>query len=305
MNFYEVARFQYAASRLLVKLAQFRKDGRFFKNISNKSNVNILLKPYAEGSFNIDVSDPGQPESDQFLELGLGDLLAYVSERIIEKIDEETLDRVVSTSPVKDGGYSSASPEAIDSLALRLTQGQGSLDGLPPDLKTLVRRRVSELSRDASLLEYSASINKIDGAREQKLIAMAAPLLSEMAVALRRSAETLDVKSSRGEDSRNVLFLDERMAAEIETARVDTEITAILCDVIQFNKDNGWGKVKIENGTKIVSFSIPYDLLPMIRQRLIDTMKIDQVYLQTYFVRDRGGEVIRLIVAGILRTPEV
>jgi hypothetical protein len=32
-------------------------------------------------------------------------------------------------------------------------------------------------------------------------------------------------------------------------------------------------------------------------------MKKDQVYLQTYFVRDRAGDVIRLIVAGILPTP--
>jgi hypothetical protein len=31
MNFYESARFQYAAARLMVKLAQFRQRGRFVK----------------------------------------------------------------------------------------------------------------------------------------------------------------------------------------------------------------------------------------------------------------------------------
>lgn len=153
-------------------------------------------------------------------------------------------------------------------------------------------------------MNYNAeSIKKIDFARSQKLIAMSAPLISEMATALRRSADSLAVSSSVSGASNPVLFLDQNMAAEIETSIVDKEITAILCDVIQFNKDNGWGKVKIENGTVIVSFSIPYDILPRIKQTLIDTMKKDQVYLQTYFVRDRAGDVIRLIVAGILPTP--
>ena len=95
------------------------------------------------------------------------------------------------------------------------------------------------------------------------------------------------------------------MAQEIETAIVDKEITPILGDIIQFNKNNGWGKVKIENGAKILSFSIPYDILPSVKQRLIDNMKKDLVYLQTYFVRDRSGDVVRLIAVGILATPTV
>ena len=126
-----------------------------------------------------------------------------------------------------------------------------------------------------------------------------------MATALRRSADTLEVTSSISGEASPFLFLDRRMAQEIETAIVDEDITPILGDITQFNKDNGWGKLKIENGAKIVSFSIPYDILPTIRQNLIDNMKRDLVYLQTYFVRDRSGEIIRLIAVGILPTPSV
>ncbi|WP_327209525.1 hypothetical protein [Rhizobium leguminosarum] len=124
-----------------------------------------------------------------------------------------------------------------------------------------------------------------------------------MATALRKSANTLEVRSSTHGQTRPVLFLDRKMAEEIETAIVDEEITPILGDITQFNKDNGWGKLKIENGTKTVSFSIPYDILPTMKQTLIDNMKRDLVYLQTYFVRDRTDEVIRLIAVGILPTP--
>ena len=131
---------------------------------------------------------------------------------------------------------------------------------------------------------------------------MSAPLIREMATALRRSAETLEVSSSAHGEADPVLFLDREMASSIETSLVDEDITSVLCDVVQFNKDNGWGKVRME-GSAIVSFSIPYDILPRIRQNLIDNMKKDQVYLQTYFVRDRAGEVTRLIVVGVLPTP--
>lgn len=63
MNFYESARFQYAAARLMVKLAQFRKSGKFSKNITSKSNFDIKLISQSDGSFNINVEDPGQETS--------------------------------------------------------------------------------------------------------------------------------------------------------------------------------------------------------------------------------------------------
>ena len=151
------------------------------------------------------------------------------------------------------------------------------------------------------------AIAKIDLARSQKLIAMAAPLISEMATALRRSADTLEVRTLRGGGSRSILYLDQQMAQEIETASVDNEITPILCDIVQFNKDNGWGKLRIidRNDTpQMLSFSVPYDVLNVLKVPLISQMQRDKVYLQTYFVRDRAGEPKRLIAVGILSTPD-
>jgi hypothetical protein len=41
MDFYEAARFQYAAARLSVKLDQFRRTGRFSKRVTESSRTNI------------------------------------------------------------------------------------------------------------------------------------------------------------------------------------------------------------------------------------------------------------------------
>jgi hypothetical protein len=299
MNFYESARFQYAAARLLVKLAQFRSSGKFQQKISNKSNFDVRLTSQSDGSFNINVEDPGQDTpSEQFMNISLGDLVAYVSERVISKLDEDSLK---STGAAKQGGAGGKSE--IETLSENIIAKTTTVEKLPKANRDLVKRRVAEISRENRLNDSAKSIIKIDFARSQKLIAMSAPLISEMATALRRSADTLEVSSSISGKSKEILFLDQSMASEIETSLVDDEITTLLCDVIQFNKDNGWGKVKFENGSVIASFNIPYDILPRIKQRLIDTMKKDQVNLQTYFVRDMAGEVIRLIVVGILATP--
>src|SRR5690242_10484924 len=80
MNFYEAARFQYGAARLLVKLAQFRATGKFVANISDKSNHSVELVAQRGGSFNYNVED-AKPAADAFLNIALSDLVAYVAER--------------------------------------------------------------------------------------------------------------------------------------------------------------------------------------------------------------------------------
>ncbi|MCE7027844.1 hypothetical protein [Jiella avicenniae] len=306
MNFYEAARFQYAAARLMVKLAQFRRAGKFVQKITNNSNFNINLKSQEDGSFNINIEDEGQSQKEEkFVDVSLADLVAYVSERVIEKIDESS---VSSSALAKLGDITDSDHGDSSTILTRLIQevdeGRTSLSDLPEQVRELVKRRVAETYRERRLSESKAAISKIDFARSQKLIAMSAPLMSEMATALRKSANTLEVTSSVGAENNSVLFLNRQMAQEIETASVDKDITPLLGDITQFNKDNGWGKLKIANVAKAVSFSIPYDILPAIKSTIIENMKKDLVYLQTYFVRDRSDELIRLIAVGVLPTPK-
>lgn len=308
MNFYEASRFQYAAARLIVKLAQFRKTGKFVKNITESSNFSIEITAQSDGSFNINIEDPGlKKDEEAFVKVSIADLIAFVSERLVEKIDENTSRNLrVEGAPrrVRRDASQTSGPTDFDQIVESTISGQQLPANLPADVKDLIRRRVAEIFRERSLEENKGSISLIDVARGQKLIAMAAPLISEMATGLRRSADTLEVTSTTHARSRSVLFLDQKMAKDIETARVDKEITPILGDVTQFNKDNGWVKFKTVNETRVISFSVPSDILPMIRRRLIDSMQKDMVHLQTYCVRDRSSEIVRLIVVGILPTPE-
>ena len=306
MNFYEAARFQYAAARLMVKLAQFRSRGGFVQKLTNTSNFNVQLTSQSDGSFNINVEEPAQEvDQDAFMKISLAALIAFVSERVIEKLDDAEIYSAVEAgsrrlSIAADGPLQD---HELDSVIQRMAEDEHILESLPIKTQESVRRRLSEINRQETLAEEEFPLSKIDFVREQKLISMSAPLLSEMATALRRSADTLEILSKKRGESRSIMYLDQKMAREIETASVDKQITPLLGDIEQYNKYNGWGKLKIENGTKTLGFNIPSDIRSRLQEQLIERMKEDMVYLQTYFVRDRAGEVSRLIVVGILPTP--
>ncbi|WP_219760932.1 hypothetical protein [Roseomonas alba] len=308
MNFYESARFQYAAARLLVKLTQFRDRGRFTQKITDGVNFDIELTAHSEGSFNINIENT-EPTTEKkpFMNAELGDILAFLGERLVEKIDQDALTEAQNPGqdvhPIRSSG-GTVSTKRLDELTREYVKSGDLNTALPAPIEDMVKRRAAELYRERRLNAKKAEIMKIDKESAQKLISMSAPLLKEMSVPLRRSATSLQVLPNETAQTQPILFLDQKLAQSIETAIVDDYTDIILGNITQFNKDNGWGKVKIENNTKILSFNIPSDILPVIKQKLIDKMKVDQVYLEGYFVRDRGGEAIRLMVIGIRHTPK-
>ncbi|MCZ7466631.1 hypothetical protein [Rhizobium rhizogenes] len=301
MNFYEAARFQYAAARLLVKLSQFRQTGAFKQKIFPASNPNIQLSTQADGSFNINIVDEEKKADGKktFVKMSLAELVAFVTEPLVEKIDETEVEDNF-TGPVDDSG---SQIPTIDSEAMLVLNEIMDIEAVDDERIELVKRRVAELNREKILARAEPVARKIDDARGRKLMAMAAPLVSEMSIALRESASTLEIRSGDGASARPIFYLNKKMASEIETAAIDKEPFALLGDIEQFNKNNGWGKIKYEDGAKIRSFQIPYQLLPTLKQRILDAMKKDLVNLKVHAVRNPADEVIRLIAVDILATP--
>lgn len=310
MNFYEAARFQYAAARLLVKLAQFRNAGKFAKNITDQSNLGITLESQLEGSFriNTEVPEPSPQQDGQtqnvFLNMTLADLLAYVIERVIAKTDDADLLNLFNGMPevTERFGQLSAIDSAMLERIVRALIDEPELRArVFPEASELVERRIGELNRQDRLVASKGQVARIDAPREQKLISMAAPLISEMATALRRSADTLKIISNPDTaEKTNVLFLNQSMAQDIMSSKVDDQITPILGNIIQYNKETGWGKVRLNISSQPLSFTVPSDQKAMLQDTLLTQMGKEQVFLQTYIVRDRAKVPIRVIIAGIL-----
>src|SRR5690606_26813655 len=96
-----------------------------------------------------------------------------------------------------------------------------------------------------------------------------APLISEMATPLRRSATSLQIVST-DRTSKTILYMDREIAQEIELSRVDDEITPIMADIFQYNKDTGWGKARVNLGDGVLSFNVPSDKKDRLQDQLMD-----------------------------------
>ena len=307
LNFYEAARFQYAAARLIIKLAQFQETGRFSKRVTDRKNKDILLKAHREGSFEIDLlAEAVKAGAAAFISVPLTVLLTYVFERIFGKTSDDEILGVLNAQKdlvAKIGEIKANDNDAINNALEIIKNDQKIKEKMRVDERDLLQRRISELERERDLALYRGELSKIDDAREQKLISMSAPLISDMATPLRRSATSLQIVS-KGATSKTLLYMDREIAQEIELARVDEEITPIMADIFQYNKDTGWGKARVDLGDGVLSFNVPSDKKDRLQDQLMDAMKVEEVFLQTYIVRDRAMAPCRLIVVGILPSPK-
>lgn len=308
LNFYEAARFQYAAARLVVKLSQFKSQGKFAKKITNVSNKDIRLETQSDGSFDISILVPlAMAAQDVFLNVSMTNMLSYVFERIVGKTSNSDIAAALNSNRVVVETIGRIDDNNTMSLnhALNIIQNDQTIkQDLHREQVELLERRIAELARENEMFRTQDQLEAIGTGREQKLISMSAPLVSEMATALRKSADTLEIISEVGTTPpKKILYLNQNMAREIETAVVDSEITPILGDIIQYNKETGWGKARLDISAELLSFNVPSDLKGRLQSRLLAAMGNDRVYLQTYVVRDRAKEPVRLIIVGILPPP--
>lgn len=308
MNFYESARFQYAAARLVTKLARFQVAGKFPQKITNRSNTEITLEAHSEGSFDITILAPLLPiAAEVFMTTPISGLMSYVFERLITRSDSESVisalnsqDKVVETLGHISDNNTQVLTQALDIIS---RQNEQLVDGSRRREEHL-EQRIAELHRERMLDAEGLQLTKIDDARGQKLLAMGAPLIKEMATALRTSASSLDIISeSEFRGRNNILYLNKRLAKEIETSEVDDDITSIRVDIVQYNKESGWGKVRLHLTGQLLPFTVPSDRKERLRLLLTAEMAKRQTFIQAYFVRDRAGDLTRLVIVGII--PEV
>ncbi|MBO1024100.1 hypothetical protein IPU75_05185 [Ochrobactrum sp. SD129] len=308
LNYYEAARFQYATARLLVKLAQFRDSGNFNKRIHESSNFDVLLETHKEGSFDITVLAPVLMAGyEAFVSTSLSALMTYVFERIVGKSSNAELAKTLNTiDNVTDTfGKISADNASLLRQALELVEKDRDQFVAKTDSQVeLYERLLAEKDRVILLERNAAELRKINSVSEQKLISMSAPLVKEMATVLRTSADSLQVISEdKSGEERNILYLNKRMAKQIENDTVDTQMTAILGNIIQYNKENGWGKIRADFPNSPISFNIPSDVKSSLQSKILAAMGKEKIYMRTYIVRNKAKEAIRLVVVGIMDAP--
>lgn len=301
MDFYEAARFQYAVARLSVKLDQFRKTGRFSKRVTAASRTNIDLFPFAAGSFQLKIESSKDEETQLKIDVPLTTLWAYIIERVFQPTDTDAALDLIQDNSLRSEFFQLVennvfkTTEVIDLLRSEFEKDQAlySTEG------ELLDRLISEAERRAYLKSHRDLLSAITPDQDAALVTMATPLLSEIAVPLRRSAKRVMITSIDDHGKRAILSTDRRTAEAIESMRVDNEVTSFDVDIVQYNKENGWGKFRNPNWEGIPSFSVPADRKDDLKFDLLSAMQEDEVSVDAYVVRSVSGDPIRMILVDV------
>lgn len=301
MDFYEAARFQYAAARLSVKLDQFRRTGRFSKRVTTTSRTNIDLFPYERGSFNLKIAACEEGPNEFKIDVPLTTLWTYIIERVFQPTDTNAALDLIDDNALRSEFFDLVENNMFKSdAAIALLRSQLESDrGLVPSEAELLDRLLSETARRSYLQSHRELLSAITAEQDAALVTMATPLLSEIAVPLRRSAKRVTISTIDSWGERPVLTADHKTAAALEAIKIDKYVTSIDVDIVQYNKENGWGKFRNPNWEGIPSFSVPADRKDDLRFDLLNAMREDRVSVDAYIVRSLSNEPIRMILVDV------
>lgn len=138
---------------------------------------------------------------------------------------------------------------------------------------------------------------------------MAAPLLKDMGVAMRNSATSMTIAVNDDERRTPLVFIDRKMASDVDTSRIDDQATLILVRIIQYNVETGWGKLRTDEHEGLLSFNVPSDRKADVHGELIAALDragndLD-TYIEALFVRSTMGLLKRMIILAVRDLDEI
>ena len=307
MDFYEAARFQYAAARLTVKLDQFRRTGRFPKRVTTTSRTNIDLFPYQRGSFDLRIEANAPGGDDMHVDVPLTALWTYILERVFQPADTSAALDLIDSDALRSEFFDLVENQIFNANeAIALLRRQADADGgLGAQEGKLLARLISEVERRAYLQSHRELLALISPQEDAALVTMATPLLSEIAVPLRRSADLVTISSIDRFGEHRVLSADRQMANSIDLINIDKTVTSLDLNIVQYNKESGWGKFRNDYWDGIPSFSIPADRKDDLKFELLSAMRQELVSVDAYIVRSKANEPLRLIIVNINEIDEI
>jgi hypothetical protein len=280
---------------------------KFPSRITVDENTKIILKTQSDGSFIISTIVPIlQAGGDQFLSTSISTLWSYVADRVFHKSDTDTIRlalenerQLVDTFDRQIAHQANQNERTLALLSERVAAG----DRLTQAAFDLYERLLAERERSYRLEAEAAQLRRIDPNQDAKLISMATPLLKDMGVTLRSSAESLIISSNDNEIRKPLLYINKKMADDVDVSIVEDNSILILVRIVQYNVETGWGKLRTYEAEGLLSFNVPSDRKADVQAELLEALDRGGNQLGTYveclLVRSPSGLLQRMIILGI------
>lgn len=324
LHFYEYSRSQYAMARFIATVEHFRRTGRVAQRITVASNVDIIVRSPQRGSFVEDLLVPAvqqgmaavvstplsslisyvwhllAPRSDkvdsaveQFAKIRLAEIAAGV------EIEKERTAQQLSWERIVAGERASASEAlaltrwAIESRNMavgRLGYAQSELAEMRDELD-------AERQREEEFASHKEALEQVDEPTINRLTSRLRPMVPDMALPLRRSADRMSI--SHGETNTTYANLSPGVVASIEGKETEDTVVEITGHVKSYDRDAGVGKVTSDVLLRVLNFVVPIRDRERLLDKILDAMRRESVELLCRRVIDKSGLPTSLILIDI------
>jgi hypothetical protein len=317
LHFYEYGRYQYATARFLSTIEHFRRTGTVAKRITGDAKIQIFVQPAVEGSFIEDIVIPAMKEvSATAISTPLTTLITYVWHLMLPRSDETESDLIkIARIRLAEEKERTAQTQAFAAIvegqtattqqALNLVHWAQNApstrlgdEGLYSGRLAGMQQELSEnQNREEHLSKYQKQLENIDPNARRLLLSRAASIVPDMAVPMRKSADSVTFSSTSSKLP--LLRLDSSTADLISTKRIDSELVQFAGRVRAYDVDIGVGKFISNSFDRPLNFSVPVELRNEWRDTILEAMKRPTSFLVCQQYLDRAGTTTSLLFDSI------
>ena len=156
---------------------------------------------------------------------------------------------------------------------------------------------IAERDRENEINNIKSDLAGFDEASINKLTSRLRPMVSEIALPLKRSATRMSIGSTLAND--NFIFLTDAIVQFIQTRSPEEDVTTIVGRVKSYDRDAGVGKVQSNDLHRILNFIVPVYRRDELRDWILAAMQRDNVHLTCRRILDESGLPTSLILLDI------
>lgn len=333
MNFYELSRSQYAAARLLYTLARYQETGRVVARLDERTIADIRVRAPGRGSYYYHAFVFVAAEASKIaVGIPLKALFTMVWDRVLSSASDYINLKAEGTLELKRieqraaRGLSKEDTKRMEILReiqhdkevtkreiVELARDLMSVNELRPDapperiqsFKAIADDLELEIRRENLMKPHAQALAAISDDDKRKLFSKSRPLIAEIGLPLRsQSADIFDMAVGRKHEV--IGTMDAEKVAEIAETEQDEVMDQLMGQVIQYNRETGWGRFKLgedesaanEYGRDI-SFRVLKPMQINMNSTIIDAMKEEAVVGEFMVTRDKEGKPKSLLLISL------
>jgi hypothetical protein len=155
----------------------------------------------------------------------------------------------------------------------------------------------AEQQRLEEFKEAETELRGIDETSMNRLTSRVRPMIPEMTLPLRRSADKMFMSPSKS--SRPYVFLNKELARNLTEKQSDEEVSDIAGRVKGYDRDAGVGKFSSPDLPRPLNFIVPIRNRDELRDKILDAMRRNRVVLRCRKTTDKSGMPTSLILIDV------